>query len=32
MINLGAQSDMHVSNHGIVESYAAFRHMWGSSR
>jgi hypothetical protein len=28
-INSGAQSGLHVSNHGIVEIYAAFRHMRG---
>jgi hypothetical protein len=29
MIKLGAQSGMHVSNHGIVEIYAAFRDLRG---
>ena len=30
MMNLDAQS-ARVSNHGIVEIYTAFRHMWGDS-
>jgi hypothetical protein len=29
IINLGAQSALRVTNHGILEIYAAFRHMRG---
>lgn len=28
MVNLGAQPGLH--DHGIVEIYIAFRHMWGN--